>query len=155
MKVKTTVSLLVFALVAVGVLWLTGCTEEELIEIALAYEYPAEFPQNSAAEIWEDTTTVNLAEEVDNALEGTEFSRSDITQAILNGASYGVLSWTPPSSHSDWTIGGTVTVQRLDGTPGAVTELFSYSGVSVKGALDQKIPVDHSRSWHPFRGSQG
>jgi hypothetical protein len=142
MKKKIVVSLFVLALVAPGTLWLTGCTEEELIDIALANEFAQLHEQNSASEVWDDTTTVDLAEEVENALAGTDYSRSDITKAVLNGASYGVDDWTEPATHPDWTIGGRVTVQRIDGTPGAATELFDYSGVSVKNSLGQKITVD-------------
>lgn len=139
MKKKTIVSFLFLALVALGALWITGCTEEEIIEIALATEFPADFVQNSADEIWDNFKIIDLAEEVDKALDGTDYTREDLTAAVLNGASYGVTAWTPPQGHEDWVIGGKVTVQRIDGTPGPKTELFSYDGVSVKGALGQKI----------------
>lgn len=141
MKKKIVVSLLILALVTLGVLSITGCTEEELIEIVLALEFPADFEQNSADETWDEINIIDLAAEVDKALEGTEYTRQDITKAILNGASYGVTDWTPPQGHPDWTIGGRVTVQRTDGAPGPVEELLSYAGVSVKGALGQKIVV--------------
>jgi hypothetical protein len=143
MKMKSVVSLLVLALVALGVVWITGCTEEEIVEIAIAGEFPAPQEQNSTSERWDDTTSVDLAAEVEEAIEGTEYSRSDLTKAVMNGASYGVTDWTEPvGDHDDWIIGGRVTVQRTDGTPGPVVELLSYDGVSVKGTLDKKIVAD-------------
>lgn len=139
MKKKSVVSLLVLALVALGVLGVTGCTEEEIIEIALASEWPRTFPQGPSADVeFENEETVDLAAEVKAALADTEVDRSDISSAVLNGASYGVSSF----SHShDWTIGGRVIVQRMDPSPGPEVTLLSYGGVSVRGALGAKIPV--------------
>jgi len=139
MKKKTIVSLLFLALVALGALWITGCTEEEIIEIALASEYPVPYIQNSTSEQWDNFKLIDLAAEVEKALEGTEYSREDLTKAVLNGASYGVTEFS--QSH-DWIIGGRVTVQRIDGTAGPETELFSYDGESVQGALDEKFVAD-------------
>jgi len=140
MKMKTVVSLLVLALVAIAALWFTGCTEEEVVEIALAGEFPAPYEQNSTTEQWDKFKIIDLAAEVEQALEGSDYSREDLTKAVMNGASYGVTDWTPPlGDHDDWTIGGRVTVQRTDGTAGPEVDLLVYSGVSVKGALGEKI----------------
>jgi hypothetical protein len=143
MKKKTVVSLFVLALVAFGAWSITGCTEEEIIEIALATEFPAEFVQNSTSEQWDTFKIIDLAAEVEKALEGTDYSREDLTKAVLNGASYEVTDWTPPvGDHDDWVVGGKVTVQRTDGNPGPVTEVFTYSGVSVKNSVHVKTVAD-------------
>jgi hypothetical protein len=137
MKKHIVVTTLFLALVSLGVMWFAGCTEEEVVDIALAMEFPAPFVQGpSEDEVFDRTYVVNLAQAVDEALAGTDYSRADIKRAVLNGAAYGVTKF---SHDHDWKIGGKVTIQRTDGTPGPVVELLSYKGVSIEESLDEKI----------------
>jgi hypothetical protein len=123
--------------VSLFALWGAGCTEEKLIEIALNTEYPADFVQGPSANVdFENEETVNIGEDVDTALEGTKFNRSDIVGAYFNGASYGVTEFL--HSH-DWVIGGSVLVQRLDPVAGPEVELIAYESESVQDALGKKF----------------
>jgi hypothetical protein len=132
---KIVIFTFVLALVSLASLWITGCTEEKIIEIALNTEYPADFDQGPSADVeFENVDTLDIAGEVDAALADTDYSRADIADAYFNGASYGVIKF----SHShDWEIGGAVYVQRLD-LGGPEVEILSYPPVSVQAALGSK-----------------
>lgn len=132
---KTVIFTFVLALVSVASLWIAGCTEEKIIEIALNTEYPADFDQGPSADVeFENVDTVDIAGEVEAALAETEYSRADIADAYFNGASYGVIQFSHPH---DWEIGGAVFVQRLD-LGGSEVEILSYPPVSVQGSLGSK-----------------
>ena len=134
---KTTMVFAMFlALVTSSVLWLAGCTEEKIIEIAIGTEAEKDFPQGPSSDVqFENSETINIAEEVEKALAGTRFNRKQILRAVLNGASYGVLTYTGTTR---WKIGGKVTVQRLD-ISGPEADLIQYDDVIVPDAVGKKI----------------
>jgi len=132
---KITVFSVVLALVSLVSLWITGCTEEKIIDIVLSASSCAPFEQDSESEVFTDTVLVDLGAEVDSALADAGYSRSIITGAVLNGATYQVTDF----SHThDWTITGEVLVQRLDITSTEKT-LLVYAEQSLLGAMPNPV----------------
>jgi len=128
------------ALVSLATMWLAGCTEEKIIEIALGDEYFHDEHQGpSSSQEFENADTLYVADEVNEALDGTRFNRSQITGMILNGVSYGVTEYTGTTR---WLIGGAVYVQRLDGAGGPETLLLGYTDEIVPDLLGAKIVAD-------------
>ena len=55
-----TVFTVVLALVSLVSLWITGCTEEKLIDIVLSTNSCAPFEQDSESEVFTDSVVVDL-----------------------------------------------------------------------------------------------
>jgi len=118
----------------------TACImEEKVVEIVVNGETTTDFQHGpSASESFTDDFSVSLAPVLDQALADAGFSRGDIKSAFLKGGAYGVTVF----SHShDWAVGGEVSVQRIDGTPGSPSAVLDYTVQSLEGALGKKTPV--------------
>jgi hypothetical protein len=136
---KITAYALFLALVGLTSMWLAGCTEEKLIEIAVGTEYFYDRQHGPSSSVeFENADTLSIAEKVSDALEGTRFDRSQITGMILNGVSYGVTEYTQTER---WLIGGAVYVQRLD-LGGSETVLLRYTDKYVPDLLGAKVVAD-------------
>lgn len=117
----------------------SGCIlEEKVIDIVLSDEISAEFIENHQTEAWTNNEIVDYASEINQILEDNGYSRSDIGEAKVVSAHYGVTAFA--GAH-DWTINGMVEVRRIDGGIGPWTTVVNYTSVSVAGALGAKIPA--------------
>lgn len=117
----------------------SGCIlQQKIVELVLTNETFMDFAEFDSSASWTHPDTLdNYAEDLDEALDDAGYSRPDITSATLMAGHYGVLTFT--QSH-DWTIEGSITVQRLN-PPGAAATIIDYSSVSVQGSLGKKIPA--------------
>jgi len=139
MTMKRTTAL--FSLVAVIALavGLSGCLEKKkkVVEIILTAQTCGEWDQDSADEIFEDTDTIDVAGEINDALASAGVPRDSILAAWILGGAYGSTSFTvtgPP----DWVIWGAIEIERVGG--GSAT-IINYDSASVKNSLGLEIPA--------------
>ena len=119
--------------------------DEKTLEVILKSETCAEFSQDSESEDFTDVATIDMQEELEDALTNNGYEKSDIDDATLVGAFVGVTSFA--QAH-DWIISGQIEVEYLTITDagdttvvsGPVT-LINYTSQSVQDALGQKLPV--------------
>lgn len=117
----------------------SGCIlDDKVLDVVLSNEIWAEFFENHTSESWTSNQIVDYAAEVGKILLENGYARSDINEAKVASAHYGVTSFV--GAH-DWTINGMVEVRRIDGGNGPWTTVIDYSSVSVAGALNAKIPA--------------
>jgi len=116
----------------------TGCLEDKVLEVVVKGETYADFKENHTSASWTNPVVIDFAAEVRQILEDNGYSLSDIKDARLVGASYGVTKF---SHVHDWIIEGAITVARQDISAGPFT-IVDYSDQSVAGALGKKIPAE-------------
>ena len=111
----------------------SGCImEEKVLDIVVTGEASTDFAQNETTAQWSAPALIDVAGEIRNILEENGYDESDLKDAKMTSASYGVTTF---SQAHDWAITGTITV-----TYGANTQtLVAYTGQSIQGALGQKI----------------
>jgi hypothetical protein len=115
----------------------TGCLKDKVLEVVAKGETFADFKENHTSATWNTPEVIDLAAEVRKILEDNGYSLSDIKDAKLVGAAYGVTSFA--QAH-DWLITGAITVARQDVASGSPS-IVDYSSQSVAGALGKKIPA--------------
>lgn len=115
---------------------MAGCVlEEKVIEIVFSGETCADFEEDHATGNFTSESVLAYGEEIDDILEDNDLDRSDIARAFVMGGSYEVTSF----SHShDWTVGGSIFVERQGGVADPDT-LLKYTSQSILGALDNQI----------------
>ena len=133
---KKTIQLLSMTAFIVCVFGLSGCLEEKVLEVVFGNTTCAEFQENHTSSNWTEPLDLNYADEISQILEDNGISRSDILSAHLVSGTYEVTSFA--GAH-DWTITGSITVQRLDApapgsSPGPAT-IIDYSSVSIQASL--------------------
>jgi hypothetical protein len=110
----------------------SGCIEEKEIDIVITGETSASFAQNESVAEWGQIAIIDVAQEMRDMLAEQGYQLSDLKQAKVTAASYGVTSFD--QSH-DWAIAGIMMV-----TYGALSGvLVDYTLPSVRDALGQKI----------------
>jgi hypothetical protein len=131
---KTTALVLLLSLLAA----LSGCImEDRVVELVLTDKTCMDFTENQTTVNFVTPAVLDYGEEINKILEDKDVSRDDIVSAHLVSAWYGVTSFTQPD---DWTISGSVTIERLDTSDGPET-IWDYTSVSISNALGKKIPV--------------
>ena len=115
----------------------TGCLEDKVLEVVATGETFADFEEFHTSATWNNPDTIDVADEIRKILKDNGYNLSDVKDAKLVGAAYGVTSFT---QDGDWQITGSITVARTDVASGSPT-LLNYSSQSVAGALGQKIPA--------------
>ena len=113
---------------------IAGCKllHEKVIEIVVRDSVCVEFLQREDSAQFTTPKTVDVAEEVDEALSGIGLDRDDITDARLLAGSY-TVTMLEDAGH-DWEISGTILVQRDDISDGPEI-ILDYSSQSLEGAL--------------------
>jgi hypothetical protein len=113
-----------------------GCLlEEKVIEIVLSGETCADFEEDHATGDFTSESVLAYGEEIDDILDENDIDRDDISQAFVMGGSYEVTSF----SHThDWTVGGSIFVERVGGGEEPDT-LLKYTSQSIEEALDNQI----------------
>ena len=111
---------------------LSGCLDEKTLDIVLTGETYADFSQNETTSAWTEPAIIDMAQEIRDILEDNGYDESDLKDAKVTSASYGVTSF---SQAHDWTISGSITVTYNGNTQ----TLVDYASQSVQGALGQKI----------------
>jgi len=143
---KTTINIMLVAALAL-ILTAPGCKilDEKTLDVILNSEACAGFSQNSVSENFEDVAVIDIQDELNDAIDNNGYSKSDVTDATIVGASVGVTSFT--QAH-DWIISGQIVVEYLiidtsipDTTVANQAILLNYTSQSVQAALGQKIPV--------------
>jgi hypothetical protein len=115
---------------------LGGCLlDDRTVEIVLSEATCEPFVEYHESENYTTPKTVEVGENVDDLLAQNDFTREDIISAYLISGSYEVTEF---EHDHDWTIEGTVTVERTDiGGAGPVV-LFEYENVSLESELGSK-----------------
>jgi hypothetical protein len=131
---KTGLLLFLIGLIQVA----SGCImEDRVIELVVNQTTCADFEEDHTTVSFVTPATVDYAAEINRILDDNDVSRGDIVSARLVSASYGVTDFP---EHADWTITGSITIEREDIADGPFT-LWEYTSVSVQGALGKKLPA--------------
>ncbi len=135
-KIFIAAVLMIAAALAFG---LNGCLlEDREVEVVVNHEHCEEFTEYHTSEDYSTPKTIDFDEDLDELLEGTEFSRDQIVDAFLVSAFYEVTEF---SQTTDWVITGTITIERKDiVSPGPVT-LIKYSKVPLAEKLGEKTRI--------------
>jgi hypothetical protein len=113
-----------------------GCIlKKKVLDIVINNAAYVDFHENHDSGTFTTSATIPLGPAVDEALSGTDYSRSDIKSARIVSGSYGVLEF---SHDHDWKVSGSITVERVDEPTGTVT-LIAYDAQSIQEALGEKI----------------
>lgn len=136
-KIKIAASMALVCLLALAV---TGCLEEKVVEIVVTDETSAEWPQDEDAINFTETAVINYGDEVDQILKDNGYSRSEIKEARVIAAYYGVTAY---DDTENWMIGGKIVVRRTNPASGDQT-LIEYTDVSVPGSLGKKVHANLS-----------
>lgn len=115
---------------------IVGCDllHEKVIEIVVRNSACVEFEEREDSAQFTTPETIDVAEEVDEALAAAGLKRGHITDAKLLAGSY-TVTMLQDAGH-DWEISGTILVQRDDVTDGPEIILdYSSESVSLEVAL--------------------
>jgi hypothetical protein len=105
--------------------------EDRIVEFVVHEGTCEEFIEYSTNATFVTPVTVDYADEINRALEDNDISREDMVTARVVSATYEVTQF----SHAhDWTIGGSVTIERTD-IGGSPEVLFEYPSQSIADAL--------------------
>ncbi|MBM3307928.1 MAG: hypothetical protein FJY74_06355 [Candidatus Eisenbacteria bacterium] len=125
------------ALAAVVVMG-AGCILEETdVELVVKATECMTFDENHTSETFVTPRTLNLADELDDALEDFDVEREDLVRGGMIMATYEV---TVPPVH-DWTLTGGITVERVDKAAGPVT-VVNYTSQSLMDAYGEPVFAD-------------
>lgn len=128
-----TVSALI-ALVAIA----TGCILEDTgVEIVIKDVYCLPFEEDHESETFVTPETINLADELDAALDDAGVDRDQVVRGGMIAATYEV---TDPPAHN-WTLTGGITVERTDIVAGPDT-IIHYTSQSLMGAYGAPVVAD-------------
>ena len=112
--------------------------EDRTVELVFSDSTCVDFYESHTnATFYGDPVTVWYTDELNQILQDNDVSRDDIVAIKLVSASYGVTNFT---QQHDWTISGSVTVERIDESEGPFP-LITYTSQSVTGALNKTIPA--------------
>ncbi|MCK4408466.1 MAG: hypothetical protein KAW67_00170, partial [Candidatus Eisenbacteria sp.] len=113
---------------------IAGCKllHSRFIEIVVRDSVCVEFEEREDSAQFTTPATVDVAEELDEALSGVGLTRADITGAKLLAGSY-TVTMLQDVGH-DWEISGTILVQRDDISDGPEI-IVDYSSQSLEDAL--------------------
>jgi hypothetical protein len=115
--------------------------EDRVVELVFSGSTCVDFPQfSTTATFHSDPVQVWYEDELDKILQNNDVSPDDIVAIKLVSASYGVDSVTYFAQQHDWTITGSVYVERIDESEGPFP-LITYTSQSVTGALNKTIPA--------------
>ena len=129
-----TTSAALAALVAIG----SGCILEDTgIEIVIKDVYCMTFEEDHESETFVTPSTINLAEELDQALEDNDVSPDQVVRASMIIATYQV---TDPPAH-DWTLTGQITVERTDIVEGPEV-IVDYASQALSDCTDAPVFAD-------------
>jgi hypothetical protein len=113
-----------------------GCVlEEKVIEIVLSGETCADFEEDHETGDFTSESILAYGDEIQDILNDNGISRDDISKAFVVGGSYEVTDFE--HSH-DWTVGGSIFVERVGGGANPDT-LLKYTSQSLEEALDNQI----------------
>jgi len=115
----------------------TGCLEDKVLEVVAKGETFADFEEFHTSATWNTPDTLDVADEIRKILQDNGYNLSDVKDAKLVGAAYGVTHF---AQDHDWKITGAINVARTDVAAGPAL-LLNYSSQSVAAALGQKIPA--------------
>jgi hypothetical protein len=116
----------------------SGCiTEDRTVEFVITEDTCAPFEVDEQGVSFVLPAYVFLSDELNGALEDNDVARDDIVTARIVSLAYEVTSF---SQGHDWTITGSITVERQDISDGPDT-LLSYTDQSVEDALGKRIPA--------------
>lgn len=143
---KRTTAMLSLVTVIALLIAVSGCfnKEEKVMELVLTAETSSIFSQNSSSEVFTNSDTIYVSDELNDALASANIDPDSILAATILGAAYGSTSLTvQPGGPQDWDISGSIDVERIGG--GSAT-LIDYANpplgpVSVKESLGQQIPA--------------
>lgn len=122
------------ALVAIG----TGCILEDTgVEIVIKDTYCMTFAEDHASETFTTPYAIDLAQELDQALDDNGLEREQLVRGAMIVATYTV---TDAPAH-DWTIGGSITVERTDVVEGP-EPVIDYASQSLMAAYGDTILAD-------------
>lgn len=111
----------------------SGCImEEKALDIVVTGETSTDFAQNETTAQWSAPAVIDVAQEMRDILAENGYDESDLEDAKVTSASYGVTTF---SQAHDWDITGTITVTYNGNTQ----TLVVYTAQSIQGALGQKI----------------
>jgi hypothetical protein len=129
-----TISAALAALVAIG----SGCILEDTgIEIVVKDTYCMTFAENHESETFVTPYTIDLADEIDEALDDAGVDPGQVTRASMITATYQV---TVPPAH-DWTLSGQITVERTDIVAGPEV-IVDYASQALSGCTDEPVFAD-------------
>lgn len=122
------------ALVAIA----TGCIMEDTgVEIVIKNVYCLPFEEDHETETFTTPETLDLAEELDQALDDAGVDRDQIVRGGMIAATFEV---TDPPAH-DWTLTGGITVERTDIVDGPET-IIHYTSQSLMDAYGAPVLAD-------------
>ena len=137
---KTGLLLFLFGLIqAAG-----GCImEDRVVEFVVNETTCVDFLEDHSTVSFNNSATVNYADEINRILDDKGVSRDNIVSARLVSASYSVTEFP---DHDDWVITGSITVERAEASdPATIIDgpetLWGYTNFSVSAALGKKIPA--------------
>jgi hypothetical protein len=129
-----TISAALAALVAIG----SGCILEDTgIEIVVKDTYCMTFVENHSSETFTTPYTIDLADEIDEALDDAGVDSEQVTRASMITATYQV---TVPPAH-DWTLTGQITVERTDIVAGPEV-IVNYASQALSACTDEPVFAD-------------
>lgn len=121
-----------------------GCVlKEKVFDVVINESFCVDWNEDHESATWGTPEIIDYAKKIDEILAERGLSRSDIKSASVKGGTYTVLKCKPPVDHSDWVIGGKVTVKRNDpGVADGPVDILAYTSQSVKGAVGVVIVAD-------------
>jgi hypothetical protein len=106
--------------------------EEKVLDVVVTGETSTPFSQNETEAQWSSPALIDVGQEIRQVLEDNGYDESDLKDAKMTSASYGVTAF---SQAHDWAIAGTITVTyELD-----TQVLVGYGLQSIQGAIGDKI----------------
>lgn len=115
----------------------TGCIlDEKAIELVFKNVACVDFEEYHESEVFTTPETVDVADDIDDALADQGLTRADILEANLLGATYQVTDFD--TEHDDWEISGSITVRRVDISDGPDTILV-YTSQSIEAAMPDPV----------------
>jgi hypothetical protein len=124
----------ILAIVAVcTLLFASSCImEEKVLDVVVTGETSTPFSQNETEAQWSSPALIDVGQEIRQVLEDNGYDESDLKDAKMTSASYGVTAF---GQAHDWAIAGTITVTyKLD-----TQVLVGYGLQSIQGAIGDKI----------------
>jgi hypothetical protein len=116
-----------------------GCImEEKVVELVFTGETCVDFEEDHATGEFSSQSVIEFGQDLVDILNENDLDRSDIAQAMVMGGSYEVTDFT--HGH-DWTVSGSILVERLD-LSGEPQTLLAYTSQSLSEALDNQIWVE-------------
>jgi len=114
----------------------TGCIlDEKVIQLVFKNSACLEFDEYHVSDVYVTPDTLDIADDIDDALADQDLTRDDILEARLIGGTYQVTEF---DHVHDWIASGTITVRRQDIADGPVT-IVSYATQSLEAAMPTPV----------------